>query len=368
MTSDAVSPPTTPASPAPASPAPASPARADVTEWLLQGEAALRWQVERDLIGAPEETWQATRALVPHEGCAAVIISHQDPDGQWDGGAFFPGDMQPGAEPAEGQAEQAEHGEQQPDGDAGVPDEGGQPWTATFWSLLTLREWGVEPDALLPDTASLLEANSRWEYDDLPMWEGEVDACINAGTLANGSWLGRDMSSLEPWFVEHQMAEGGWNCEWVNGSQRSSFHSTLNTLVGLLDHEVCTGATPALVEARHRAEEYLLQRELLRSLTTGEVHEPWATHWAYPFRYYSALRAASHVRDAALHDGVAPDPRLEAAIEHICSRRQPDGTWHQQTRHEGRAWCQIDVDPGQPSPWLTFHALRVLDWWDASRA
>ena len=102
------------------------------------------------------------------------------------------------------------------------------------------------------------------------------------------------------------MDEGGWNCDWVEGSQRASFHSTLNTMVGLLDHEVRTGATPALVEARHRAEEYLLQRELMRSLATGAVHEPWATHWAYPFRYYTVIRAADHFRAAPLHDGVAP--------------------------------------------------------------
>ncbi|MFL0460482.1 hypothetical protein ACH0CA_08450 [Kytococcus sedentarius] len=100
------------------------------------------------------------------------------------------------------------------------------------------------------------------------------------------------------------------------------------------------------MEARQRAEEYLLQRELMRSLATGAVHEPWATHWAYPFRYYSVIRAADHFRAAALHDGVAPDPRLGAAIEHVRDRRQADGTWHQQLHHEGRAWCRIDVGPG----------------------
>ena len=25
---------------------------------------------------------------------------------------------------------------------------------------------------------------------------------------------------------------------------------------------------------------------------------------------------------------------------------------------------EIDVPAGEPSPWLTFHALRVLRWWD----
>ena len=54
------------------------------------------------------------------------------------------------------------------------------------------------------------------------------------------------MSTIAEWFVEHRLPDGGWNCMWVEGSQRSSFHSTLNSLVGILDHEVRTGGSPAL--------------------------------------------------------------------------------------------------------------------------
>ncbi len=67
---------------------------------------------------------------------------------------------------------------------------------------------------LRPDTAGLLARNARWEYDDLPFWGGEVDACINAFTLASGAWLGADVSGIRNWFVEHQLGDGGWNCEW----------------------------------------------------------------------------------------------------------------------------------------------------------
>jgi hypothetical protein len=52
--------------------------------------------------------------------------------------------------------------------------------------------------------------------------------------LANGAWLGADVSALAQWFLDHRTADGGWNCEWVEGSTRSSFHSTLNVLKGLL--------------------------------------------------------------------------------------------------------------------------------------
>lgn len=310
--------------------------------WLLDSDPSLRWQVERDLAGEPEDVWRATRSRVAVEGFGARLLSHQDEDGQWAGGAYFPADA--------------------------TKDEPGQPWTATTWSLNALREWGVEAAALRPDAAGLLARNARWEYDDLPYWGGEVDACINAYTLANGGWLGADVSTIVDWFVEHRLPDGGWNCMWVEGSRRSSFHSTLNSLIGILDHETRTGGSPALREARHHGEEYLLERALMQSLSTGEVHAPWATHFAYPYRwFYSVLRATDYFRSASLHDGHRPDDRLAEAVEHIRAALDADGTWHQQLRHEGRTWFEVDGGPGEPSRWLTFHALRVLIWWDAQR-
>ena len=277
---------------------------------------------------------------VTAEGFGAELLSRQDENGQWAGGAYFPADA--------------------------TEDEPGQPWTATTWSLNALREWGVQADALRPDTAGLLKRNVRWEYDDLPYWGGEVDACINGYTLANGAWLGTDVAPLADWFVQHRLHDGGWNCSWVEGSERSSFHSTLNSLHGILDYEIRTGGSLPLRSARHHAEEYLLQRGLMRRLSTGETHAPWATHFAYPYRwYYSVLRAADYFRTAALHDGRRPDARMAEAVELVRAARDTDGTWHQQLRHEGRVWFDVDAGPGEPSKWLTFHALRVLHWWDA---
>jgi hypothetical protein len=316
----------------------------ELLTWLLDSDPALRWQVERDLVGVPRQTWMATRACVATEGFGARLLARQDPDGQWAGGAFFPGDFD-------------FHGPEAADG-------AGQPWTATTWTLTTLREWGLDP-AALAGTTDLLAANSRWEYHDLPYWGGEVDCCINAYTLANGAWLGADVSAIAEWFLEHRMPDGGWNCEWVNGSTRSSFHSTLNSLKGLLYYEASTGGSDALRRARQAGEEYLLQRRLLRRLSTDELVGPWATQFAYPFRWlYSALNAAEHFRAAALHDGIAPDARLADAIEVIRAARRPDGTWLQERRHPGRVWFEVDVPAGQPSPWLTLHGTRVLAWWD----
>ena len=313
-------------------------------DWLLDSDPALRWQVERDLAGAPAEVWQATRARVATEGFGAQLLALQDADGQWAGGAYFPRgfdfdgpEAQPGA---------------------------GQPWTATTWTLNTLRDWGLDAGALA-GTADKLQANGRWEYNDGPYWDGEVDCCINAFTLANGAWLGADVTALAAWFPEHRLPDGGWNCEWVEGSTRSSVHSTLNTVKGLLAYEAATGGDDALRAARHAAEEYLLERRLLRRVTTGETLGPWVTVFSYPFRWrFSTLNALDHFRAASLHDGTAPDARLAEAVDTVRAARQPDGTWLQEHRLPGRAWFEVDVSRGEPSRWLTFHAARVLAWWD----
>ncbi|WP_236950077.1 squalene cyclase [Mycobacterium sp. MS1601] len=304
-----------------------------IAAWLLDSDPALRWQVQRDLLNEPAEVWEATRARVPVEGYGAHLLARQDPDGQWAGGAFFPADF-----------------------DEAVEE---QPWTATTWVLKDLREWGVDAE-VLGDTADRLAANSRWEYDNLPYWGGEVDCCINAWTLANGVWLGADVAGIAQWFVEHQLPDGGWNCEWEHGSTRSSYHSTLNSLIGLLAFDTASGGTESTRAARQAGEEYLLRRNLFQRLSTGEPVADWVDQFTYPFRWrYSVLRAVDYFRAAN-----RSDTRMAAAAVMIRNSRRPDGTWLQTRGHPGRVWVDVDVPDGQPSKWLTFHAIRALRFLD----
>lgn len=326
--------------------------------WLLDSDPALRWQVERDLAGEPPAVWEATRARIATEGFGARLLGLQDADGQWAGGAFFPADFDfDGPEATDG---------------------AGQPWTATTWTLNSLRDWGLDPQVLRARrTVELLAEHARWEYDNLPYWGGEVDCCINGWTVQNGLWLGADVIGIVDWFLDHRLSDGGWNCEWVEGSTRSSFHSTLNALAALLAVEVATGGTEATRAARRSGEEYLLARTLRLRLSTGEPVAPWVDNFAYPFRWsYSVLNAAEYFRHAALHDaalhGAAlhdnarPDPRIAGAIDVIRAARQADGTWLQGRRHPGRVWFDVDVSAGQRSKWLTLFGTRVLHWWDSA--
>ncbi|MFY2562395.1 squalene cyclase [Corallococcus terminator] len=319
---------------------------ARVLDWLLDSDPALRWQVERELVGAPPDVWEATRARVATEGFGAGLLSKQDADGQWAGGSFFPAGFFDSPE-------------------VNAP---GQPWVATTWALKDLRDWGVDATAL-GDTAVKLAANSRWDYNGLPYWGGEIDVCINSYTLASGAWLGADVSALAAWFPAHRLSDGGWNCEAEEGrSTRSSFHSTLNAVRGMLAYERITGDT-RLREVRHGGEEYLLERRLMYRATTGELVGDFVTRFVYPNRHrYSALAALDHFRDAALLEGrgdARPDSRLAAAVEVVRAARQPEGTWLQTAPLAGRTWFEVDVPEGEPSRWLTLMGTRVLDWWDA---
>ena len=315
-------------------------------EWLLDSDPALKWQVQRDLLDEPEAVWRATRDLTSTEGFGARLLALQDEDGQWAGGAFFPSREVPRAITHE-------------------DDDQGQPFIATTWSLNALREWGVDAKSL-GDTAEKLRVVCRWEYDDLPYWDGEVDVCINSYTLANGAWLGVDVSKLSEWFVEHQLEDGGWNCEWVEGSSKSSFHSTLNALIGLLNYEKIQGTEEKLTQVRKRGEEYLLQRRLLFKLSTNELVGEWATQFTYPARWrYSTLRAVNYFMDAARFEGTKPDPRLAEAVETIRSSANAKGRWKIDRREKGGVWFEVDSGLGEESKWVTFFALRALKTWDS---
>lgn len=59
---------------------------AETIEWLLGSDPAIRWQVMRDLLNAPSETYEAERALVATTGWGANLLARQDTDGLWAGG------------------------------------------------------------------------------------------------------------------------------------------------------------------------------------------------------------------------------------------------------------------------------------------
>ena len=308
-----------------------------VLEWLLDSDPSIRWQALRDLAGAPADQVAAERARVATEGWGARLLALQGEDGQWAGGALFPAGGGPSG-----------------------PDEG-QPWTATEPTLTLLREFGVDPgDGRVRRAVARVGDNCRWEYDGEPFFEGEVEPCINGRTVSLGVYFGQNVDGIVARLCGEQLEDGGWNCEAENGSVRSSFDTTINVLEGLLAHERATGGSVESVAARRRAEEYLLERSLLRRRSTGAVVNPaWLT-FSFPTRWhYDVLRGLEYFRQA----GGPPDARVDEAVEVLRSKRQADGLWPLENTHRGRVHFPLEDGDGRPSRWNTLRALRVLDWY-----
>jgi hypothetical protein len=237
--------------------------------------------------------------------------------------------------------------------------------------LVLLKDMGLDPASERARRAvSLVRERVTWgpESGDSPFFEGEVEPCINGRVLRLGAYFGCISDRLLDQLLGEQLADGGWNCEAERGSVRSSFHSTICVLEGILEFEKSTNATPAVKDARLRAQQYLLQRRMFRRLSTGEVIRDrkgkgdWTEFAFPPTWHYDVLRGLDYLRAA----GAMPDGRVAEAIALLHNRRRPDGRWPIHEHHPDPVQLDMEGEAGQPSRWNTLRALRVLDWYAAN--
>ena len=321
----------------------------EVLEWLLDSDPAIRWQVMRYLTDAPEEDVAAERARVASEGWGSRLLALQREDGHWDVGP-----------PTFTSSEAANWWQSLPPERQGTlfPE-----WTSTAWSLMLLRAFGLDPTSGGARRAvRLVREHCRWEHDGEPFFAGEVEPCINGKTVAMGAYFGEDVKAIVDRLLGEQMSDGGWNCEQENGSTRGSFHSTIDVLEGLLEYERVAGGASEVSVARVRGQDYLLERRMLRRLSTGEVIDPSWMRFSYPtYWYYDVLRGLDYLRAA----GAVCDERMAEAIDLVESRRDADGRWPHENPHPGRLHFVMDEGEGKASRWNTLRALRVLRWYRA---
>lgn len=294
-------------------------------DWLLEGDPAIRWQVMRDLTDAAPEQVARERAKVSRIGWGAALVDRQEDDGQWGGGTYSP------------------------------------KWVSTTYTLLQLRDLGPDPeDPAVGEAVEKVRENVEFG-PRRPFFEYLNETCVVGIVLALGSYYrvadgpDRQVERL----ADQQLEDGGWNCEAPMRSTRSSFNTTILALEGLLEYQRTTGVSTARL--RQPAEEYLLDRRLFRSLSTGDVIKSRWRLFSFPTRWhYDVLRGLDYLRDA----GVAVDSRWDEAIDLVESKRDRQGRWPLQNRHTGREHFVME-EPGKPSRWNTLRALRVLRWADS---
>lgn len=317
-----------------------------VTEWLLESDPSIRWQVMQDLMGAPAAEVAAERAKVGSEGVGARLLALQGADGTWGGTAW-------------------NHG-----------------WDSTMHALDLLRQMGLDPESNEARRAlGLVRERVRWMGWDMdgswrgadfvgnPFFAGEVEPCINGQVAASGAYFHQDIQRILGLLLKEQLADGGWNCEAPNNSSRSSFNTTICVLEGLLEYELAGRNSAEVRQARLRGQEYLLARRLFHRQSTGERIDQDRegstafTRFSFPtWWHYDVLRGLDYLRRAR----VTPDGRVAEAIELVESKRDPDGRWLLEHQYPGTMPVELDEGEGKPSRWNTLRALRVLKWYSGA--
>jgi hypothetical protein len=305
-------------------------------KWLLDSDPAIRWQVMRDLTDEAPNVIAAERSRVATEGWGAKLLVLQSPAGNW-----------------------------------GVPQED-RGLLVTLYSLVVLMDLGLDP-ASKQACRMIVRVDKRLAFKPLnhrPFLHGETEPCINARILAIGAYFNKPNHGLANQLLHQQLEDGGWNCEAVEPSpkrpksRRSSFHTTICVLEGLLAYERAGRKSAAVTKARKRGENYLLERRMFRSLRTGEVIDERWFRFSFPtFWHYDVLRGLDYLRNA----GVKPDGRVREAIETVIKRRHQNGRWPLNLRHAEHIPLEMETEIGRASRWNTLRALRVLRWHDNSK-
>ena len=301
-------------------------------KWLLDSDPAIRWQVMRDLTDASPDAIAAERSRVATAGWGARLLARQSPAGHWPGGRQW--DL------------------------------------TTLYSLTALMDFGLDPTS--KQARKMIDRiEKRLVFKPLnnrPYLHGETEPCINGRILGIGAYFKKPNDALAKQLLSEQLEDGGWNCEaWPSVSPkrppscRSSFHTTICVLEGLLEYERAGRKSAAITKARKRAENYLLERRMFRSLRTGKVIDNRWLRFSFPtFWHYDVLRGLDYLRNAR----IKPDHRVREAIEIVIKRRHQNGRWPLNLLHPDYLPVKMETAVGSASRWNTLRALRVLRWYN----
>lgn len=303
-----------------------------VLTWLLGGDPAVGWQVERDLLDEPPRRWQQRRAEIATIGWGARLLAEQDDAGTWGQGLY------------------------------------GRKWTSTTYTLLLLRRLGLDPaNKQAQAGCSQLLDRAQWIGGGISYWDSHThpELCVNAMILSVCAYFGvmdeRVQSVLEM-LLDSGTDDGAWNCRDRGRDRHGSFHTTISVLESLAIAEQ-RGFEGAIDEAMAGAHEFMFRHRLFRSHRTGDVIDPvWLKPHFPPRWHYDVLRGLDHLAMV----GADPDERCSDAIEAVLDGRRSDGRWPKGPEYGGEIFFRLE--PGRVAGrWNTLRALRVLRWWNGER-
>lgn len=345
--------------------------RDQVVSWLLSQNPAVKYWTLRDLLGRPENDPEVrmVQQSITSWSPVSELLREQHPDGYW-----------------------------------GEPEDVYWPkWKATVWPLILLAEMGVPKEhpaikraceyflkvmdgqdrSWPPRTYSGEDARGQWPWQSV--WEPCVTGNMARTLTVFGFGEDPRVREMYEWLVRYPLPDGGWNCEpgpWGKEVFHSSFMSTVEPLwaFSVLPVQKWPEGAKEVVE---RACEFMLVHRLYKSDKTGQViNEDW-TRLHFPLFYFYDILHGLGVLTALGYGG---DVRVRDAVELLRSKRFSNGTWPMEATFlhypkgnwvkDSRTgeWAVVKGDSvvevpgiysslgslGEPNPWITLNAMRVL--------
>jgi hypothetical protein len=174
---------------------------AEILDWLLEGDPAIRWQAQRDLLDEPPQVYEA------------------EPAGGGGGWRRRPWRNSPMA------------------GGAAINSRGFHPytcWRCDWRPRATPRRWqeAAAGERIFPTVGSTSSPPNTAR-----------PASPRGAQPVTFRYPDRRVGALAEHLLRQQMADGGWNCRSYNGDTHSSFNTTILALEGLRMDSLSHGAS-----------------------------------------------------------------------------------------------------------------------------
>lgn len=240
-------------------------------------------------------------------------------------------------------------------------------WISTTYTLYLLKLFGLLPfsDQAMVACARLF---TQGLYADREIRFSRNQSIQDLGVtgliLSLCCYFGyhhENIHTVAHYLIGQQGKEGNWLPNDAEESLPYTFDTTLLILEGLLHYRLrYTPSTGEIARGEARGQEFLLKHELY--LDGGKPIKPsWMSFAFPPYWFYDVLSALDYFRQFRENS----DDRLQAGMDLVSKKQNPDQTWNLGRKHPGKTHVEME-DPRKPSKWNTLRALRVLKWWESN--
>jgi len=326
---------------------------ADPRSWLLDPERpavrqlALRWLDDRD---AEDPEVVAARTSAMAAAPIAPILAAQDPEGWW-------------AKPGPGY---------------------GPKYTGSVWSLIVLEQLGADGDDprvaagceyVLAHTATAnggLGCSGALRADRPPP-PSSVIHCLNGNlvrALVSFGWHDDPrVSAAIDWQARAILGGDDAPRYHASGTSGPGFACGVNERLpcawGALKAMRGLAAIPPGRRTPRVRSAIEVGVELLLSVDPATAAYPAGWDGAISGSWFRLGFPSGYIADVLqvaevlIELGRADAGRLAGVVEVLVAKQGRDGRWRNEQPYRGRLWADVDR-PGEPSPWVTLRACRVL--------